>query len=100
MNGDRMKIIFLVYHDVIEDRVSKLLDELKIDYFTEWENVKGKGHNSDAHLGSRTFPGYNSVRMIAFQDDQSVNSIIEGVSDVLRKDDKVRLFQLPLEKII
>ena len=95
-----MKIIFLVYHDVIEDRVSKLLDELKIDYFTEWENVKGKGHNSDAHLGSRTFPGYNSVRMIAFQDDQSVNSIIEGVSDVLRKDDKVRLFQLPLEKII
>ena len=95
-----MKIIFIVYHDVIEDRVSKLLDELKIDYFTEWENVKGKGHNSDAHLGSRTFPGYNSVRMIAFQDDQSVNSIIEGVSDVLRKDDKVRLFQLPLEKII
>jgi hypothetical protein len=99
-----MKIIFIVYHDILEDRVSNLLDELKIDYFTEWENVKGKGHHSEAHLGTRTYPGFNTVRMIAFQDDKNTNGLIEGVvklnSAVMREDDKIRLFQMPLEKIL
>ena len=72
-----MKIIFIVYHDILDDRISNMLDELKIDFFTEWENVKGKGHSSDAHLGSRTFPGYNSVRMIAFQQEKVLDDLTE-----------------------
>ncbi len=99
-----MKIAFLIYHDILEDRIDKLLEDLKIDYFTEWENVKGKGHSTDAHLGSRTFPGFNTVRMIAFQEENTLadlqNGIIELNKDVLREDDKIRLFQLPLEKIV
>lgn len=99
-----MKIIFLVYHDILEDRVSFLMDELKIDYYTEWENVKGKGHTSDAHLGTRTYPGFNAVRMIAFQEDKSMDSFIVGIKklneEVKRDDDKIRLFQIPLERLI
>ena len=99
-----MKIVFIVYHDILEDRIDRLLDGLKIDYYTEWENVKGKGHKSDAHLGSRTFPGYNTVRMIAFPEETILSDLINGIvilnEKVVRDDDKIRLFQLPLEKLL
>jgi len=99
-----MKIIFIVYHDILEDRINEMLNELKIDYYTEWENVKGKGHQTDAHLGTRTFPGYNAVRMLAVQKEEILASISEKIEnlnkEVIRDDDKVRLFQVPLEKVI
>lgn len=99
-----MKIMFIVYHDILEDRVSSLLNKLNIDYYTEWENVKGKGHSSDAHLGTRTFPGYNIVRMVAFQNEGLVEEFTTGIDDLnkiaLREDDRIRVFQIPLERII
>ena len=99
-----MKLTFIVYHDILDDRVSKALKELEIDYYTQWEDVKGKGHNSDAHLGNRPFPGYNFVRMIAFTDEAIVDKLITKINElneiVERDDDKIRLFQTPLEKII
>ena len=99
-----MKLTFLIYHDILDDRVTKALDELDIDYYTEWEEVKGKGHHTDAHLGNRPFPGYNFVRMIAFVDETVLSNLIERI-EVLNKvverdDDKIRLFQVPLERIV
>jgi hypothetical protein len=99
-----MKLVFLVYHDILEERVSELMNKLQIDFYTKWEEVKGKGHNSDAHLGTRTFPGYNFVRMIAFEHENMITSLVEGIVElnklVIRDDDKIRMFQLPLERII
>ena len=99
-----MNLAFLVYHDILDDRVSKALKDLKIDFYTEWENVKGKGHNSDAHLGNRPFPGYNNVRMIAFPSDELLERLILKIKELNkiaeREDDKIRLFQVPLEKIV
>ena len=99
-----MKLTFLVYHDILDDRVSKALDELKIDYYTRWEDVKGKGHQTDAHLGNRPYPGYNYVRMIAFVDESILSQLIAKIEDlnklVERDDDKIRLFQVPLERIV
>jgi hypothetical protein len=99
-----MKLTFLVYHDILDDRISKALNELKIDYYTEWEEVKGKGHNTDAHLGNRPFPGYNNVRMIAFNEESILETLINKINElnsiVEREDDKVRLFQVPLERIV
>jgi hypothetical protein len=99
-----MKLTFLVYHDILDDRVSEALDELNIDYYTRWEDVKGKGHQTDAHLGNRPFPGYNFVRMIAFVDEAVLSTLIEKITElnkvVERDDDKIRLFQVPLERIV
>jgi hypothetical protein len=99
-----MKLTFLVYHDILDDRVTKALDELDIDYYTEWEDVKGKGHQTDAHLGNRPFPGHNNVRMIAFVDETVLSKLIEKIGSlnklVERDDDKIRLFQVPLERIV
>ena len=99
-----MKIAFVIYHDILDDRVSKALSELNIDFYTEWENVKGKGHNTDAHLGNRPYPGYNNVRMIAFAVDSMIESLtskIKELNEVIeRDDDKIRMFLVPLEKIV
>lgn len=99
-----MKTVFIVYHDILEDRLTRLFDDLKIDYFTQWENVKGKGHCSDAHLGTRTFPGFNMVRMIAFEEESAIEGLISGVTnlnnEIIRHDDKIRIFQMPLDRIV
>jgi hypothetical protein len=100
-----MKLVFLIYHDILDDRVQKVMDEVGIDFYTKWEDVKGKGHNTDAHLGTRTFPGFNFVKMIAFDGEgKSLEKLIDEVKKLnklaLRKDDYVRLFQVPLELIV
>jgi len=99
-----MKLAFLVYHDILEDRISKILEDAGVDYYTQWEEVKGKGHQSDAHLGSRTFPGFNNVKMIAFDNDKSLVDIIKSLKELndtaKRSDDKARLFMVPLEMIV
>jgi hypothetical protein len=99
-----MKIAFLLYHDVLEDRVTKLLIESGVDFYTEWEHVKGKGHGTEPHLGTRTFPGYNCVRMIAFENKdvlRRVKNQLENLNkEIIRADDHVRLFQIPLETVL
>lgn len=99
-----MKLAFVVYHDILDDRVARALKELKIDFYTEWEDVKGKGHLTDAHLGNRPFPGYNNVRMFAFTDEDLLEQLILKINElnsiVERDDDKIRLFQVPLERIV
>ena len=99
-----MKITFIAFHDILEERIDKVFKKLEIDYYTQWEEVKGKGHCTDAHLGTRVFPGYNIVRMVAFENETVLEALCEDLkelnSKVVKCDDKVRLFQLPLEKII
>ena len=99
-----MKLAFLAYREILDDRVSEGLDELGIDFYTEWEDVKGKGHNTDAHLGNRPFPGYNNVRMIAFPAEDLLERLIIKIKElnsiVEKEDDKIRLFQVPLDRIV
>jgi hypothetical protein len=99
-----MKIVFVAYTEVYTPRVMALLEKIGIDYYTRWEDVKGKGHGTDAHLGTRSFPGVNSMLMIAFQEEGPLEKLIlelNGMNaSIVRADDKVRLFQLPLERIV
>ena len=99
-----MKIAFVVFNDIYIPRVMELLCNLQIDYYTRWEQVRGKGHETDAHLGTRSFPGLNAVVMIAFEDESKLEPLIAGIAEfnkeVIRPDDRVRLFQLPLERIV
>ncbi len=44
-----MKIAFIVFNDIYIPRVMELLSNAGIDYYTLWEQVKGKGHDTDAH---------------------------------------------------
>jgi len=99
-----MKIAFMVCNDVVSPRVMKLLETAGIDYYTRWEHVKGKGHGTDPHLDTRSFPGTNAVFMIAFEEEASLEKLVQGINDanreIPRQDDHIRLFQVPLEKIV
>jgi hypothetical protein len=99
-----MKIAFVVCNEVYTPRVMEIMKKSEIDFYTRWEHVLGKGHGTEAHLGTRSFPEVNSVLMIAFDQDEPLKKLIHAVteenSSILRADDKIRLFQVPLEKIL
>jgi nitrogen regulatory protein PII len=99
-----MKLAFIVHNEFQSPRVMEILRAAGIDYYTRWENVKGKGHGTEPHLGSGSFPGMNSVLMIAFPEDVPLDALVREITEVnaeiKRSDDRIRLFQLPLERMV
>ncbi len=98
-----MKIAFVVYNELFASQVMKLLAAAGIDYYTRWDEVKGKGAGTEPHLG-RGGTSANGVLMIAFQDEAPLETLIQSITaanaGIKRPDDKIRLFQLPLERIV
>jgi len=99
-----MKFTLVVCNSYFSDRLMTILKDNGIDYFTSWDNAKGKGHGTEPHLGSRAYASTNSVTMIAFEDDAPLEGLIRGIQEVnkeiRRPADHIRLFQLPLERIV
>lgn len=99
-----MKMAFLVHNEYLTPRVMQLLQESGIDYYTRWEGAQGKGAGTDPHLGRGGYPSTNSVMMIAFEDEAPLQALIDRIAalnaGIKRADDRVRLFQVPLERII
>ena len=99
-----MKLAFIVHNEHYTGRVMELLGAAGIDYYTRWENTKGKGHGTEPHLGSGGFSAVNSVLMIAFPDEAPLTMLIDAITaanaEIQRSDDKIRLFQLPLERFV
>ena len=99
-----MKLAFIVHNEFQSPRVMEILRAAGIDYYTRWENVKGKGHGTEPHLGAGSFPSVNSVLMIAFPEDAPLDALVHEITvanaEVKRSDDRIRLFQLPLERMV
>jgi hypothetical protein len=99
-----VKIAFVVHNEHYTARVMQLLSAAGIDYYTRWEQTKGKGHATEPHLGSGSFPALNSVLMIAFREEAPLALLIDGIAaanaEIKRVDDRIRLFQIPLERMI
>jgi hypothetical protein len=99
-----MKIAFIVHVEYSTARVLEILDAVGIDYYTRWDQVKGKGQGTDPHLGEGGYPSTNSVVMIAFRDEQPLAELIAAIekanADIKRAADRIRLFQLPLDRIV
>lgn len=99
-----MKIAFVIHNEFFTPQVMQLLAAAGIDYYTRWDQAKGKGHGTEPHLGSGSFGSTNSVLMIAFQEEAPLEALIREIiaanREITRPDDKIRLFQLPLERIV
>ncbi len=99
-----MKMALVVCNSYFMDRVMTSLKENGIDYFTSWDHAKGKGHGTEPHLGSGAHSSTNSVTMIAFEDDAPLEALIGSIKaanqEIRRAADHIRLFQLPLERIV
>lgn len=99
-----MKFAFVVHHKLFASRVMELLAAAGIDYYTRWEEVHGKGRGTEPHLGKGGTPSVNTVLMIAFQEEAPLETLIQNITAanaaIKRPDDKIRLFQLPLERVV
>jgi hypothetical protein len=97
-------MVFIVCNSYSMDRVMTILKDNTIDYFTSWDKAKGKGHGTEPHLGSGAHGSTNSVMMIAFDSDAPLNALIHGIEaanqEIKRAADHIRLFQLPLDRIV
>lgn len=99
-----MKMTFVVHNEHYTKRVLDLLQSVGIDYFTRWDKAVGKGHGTEPHMGAGGAPATNCVMMIAFQDEAVLAKLIDAIvaanAAITRADDKIRLFQLPLERMV
>ena len=99
-----MKMAFIVHNEHYSKNVLDLLKKNGIDYFTRWDHAVGKGHGTDPHMGAGSYPSTNSVLMIAFEDEAALSRLIDSIvavnAEIKRADDKVRLFQLPLDRMV
>jgi hypothetical protein len=99
-----MKIAFIVHIEYYTNKVLDILSSVDIDYYTRWENAKGKGHGTDPHLGAGGFPSTNAVVMIAFEDEKPLERLIAAIiaanAEIKRPADRIRLFQMPLDRIV
>ncbi|HVO74755.1 MAG TPA: hypothetical protein VMT35_12075 [Ignavibacteriaceae bacterium] len=99
-----MKIAVLIYHDVFDDRVAEILECVKIEAYTKLEQATGKFEGSEPHLGTRTYPGHESVRLIPIRDDERLNKLITLLEEFnkssVKSADQIRLYSLPLERIV
>jgi len=99
-----MKMVFVVHTEHYNAKVLQLLDAAGIDYYTRWEQATGKGHGTEPHLGRGAFASTNSVMMIAFEDEAPLEALIRAIAaanaEIRRSADRIRLFQLPLERMV
>lgn len=99
-----MKMAFVVHNEHFTPEVMQLLKDAGIDYYTRWDHAQGKGHGTEPHLGTGSYASMNAVLMIAFQDEAALEGLIERIAaanqKIVRPGDRIRLFQLPLERIV
>jgi hypothetical protein len=99
-----MKIAFIVHVEYSARKVVEIFNAVGIDYYTRWDEAKGKGHGTDPHLGTGGFPSTNSVVMIAFEDEKPLENLIAAIiaanAKISRPSDRIRLFQMPLDRIV
>ncbi len=97
-------MVFIVCNSYFMDRLMQVLKDCGIDYFTSWDKAKGKGHGTDPHLGMGAHSSLNAVTMIAFQEEKPLADLIAGIQaankDIRRPADHIRLFQVPMDRMV
>lgn len=99
-----MKMAFVVHNEYFTPDVMRILKDAGIDYYTRWDHAQGKGHGTEPHLGSGGYASMNAVMMIGFEDESALEGLIGRIKaaneKIARPDDRIRLFQLPLDRIV
>ncbi|GEM_PF-1427652 len=58
------QLLIVIYNNILEEEINSVISKTKINGYTIIENVKGKGKNSDFHLGTNVFPDLNNMLLI------------------------------------
>ena len=71
-----MKLAFIVCYEHVKPSLMDMLRALRIDYYTHWEQIKGKGHGTEPHVGTGSYVRMNDALMIAFEDEAPLAELI------------------------
>lgn len=97
-----MKAVFIIFNQANTDRVEYMLDALKINGFTFFEQVQGRGTNGgEPRRGTHAWPEMNSAVMTVV-DDERVDELLLTVQklDMRNPEVGVRAFVWNIEKTV
>jgi nitrogen regulatory protein PII len=97
-----MKCVFIVFNQANTARVEYMLDQLKINGFTFFEEVQGRGTNDgEPRRGTHTWPEMNSAVLTVIEDDR-VEELLLTVRklDNRNKEIGVRAFVWNIEQTV
>ena len=97
-----MKMVLISYYVGIEEELTEALASLRIEGYTKWERVLGRGKTSGPHLGTHIWAKTNALLFIALEDAQA--SLLMGKVQELKVTplgkEGIKAFLWPIEKII
>ena len=95
-----MKMVTITYSQALDDVLMEILEQCKVETYTKWTQVMGRGTNSGLHLMTNVWPKGNNVLLIATNDEQA-KKIMDGVKDLRRTagHEGVKAFLAPLEAV-
>jgi len=77
-----MKAIFIVFNQVLSERVKEMLIRTGARGFSQWEDVQGRGSVSgEPRMGDDVWPAMNSA-IITIVDYEKVSEILDGVRKI------------------
>ncbi|MDP2422957.1 MAG: hypothetical protein Q8M23_01300 [Bacteroidales bacterium] len=82
-----MKAVFIVFNQAHTERVEYILDQLGINGYTWWNDVKGRGSETgEPRMGTHTWPEMNSALLTIVPDDK-----VDGLLEKVKKLDNINL---------
>lgn len=97
-----MKSVFIVFNQANTEKVEYVLDTLKINGYTLFEEVQGRGtYGGNPHRGSHTWPDMNSAIMTVVEDDR-VDELLMLIKKLDKRSEElgVRAFVWNIERTI
>lgn len=83
-----MHLFFIIYQEVLNGEVSSLLDNLKIERYIKWDEVKGEWKKK--HMGTHVWPGeYNTILAV----------VKEGELEKLKQEVKTLQQKFPADEV-
>lgn len=94
-----MKLIFIVYNISIEEDVQEMLSHQKVQCFTQWPRLLGKGQTTGPRMDTSIWPGANSALMAVVEDSQAkpLMDAVQALRDGAAKREGIKAFQMPIE---
>lgn len=77
-----MKAFLIVGNSTLEEDIKEILEEAKVDGYTQWSLVKGKG-GTGFHLGTPIWPSLNEVFLVVVDEDKEriLLDLIKGLKE-------------------
>jgi len=96
-----MKLIFLVYNVVIENKVTEELKKAEVKAYTKIPLIHGAGTHTVPHLNTHVWPSINQGLFIAIEEEKKdeVLNRMKKLKSIYKKEG-LKVFVLPLEEVL